>query len=143
MEEKENKQDLEYIPENPQKEDKNPKIDYSHYSYEELAAMSRDAHQEDVRQYDKEQNALCFVVIGGILLVIAILFIFLSMKRQFNKLVGIDFSSLQFIILCITSAASLGCLGYGLTRFIIAANKRKELHAAIKEIAIAKSKLMK
>jgi riboflavin transporter FmnP len=42
-------------------------IDYSSLSYEELTKISRDDHQEDVRQYDKQQNALCLVVIGGII----------------------------------------------------------------------------
>ena len=48
---------------------------YESLSYDELSQISRDDHQEDVRQYDKQQNALCLVVIGAITLICVALFI--------------------------------------------------------------------
>ena len=55
---------------------------YESLSYDELSQISRDDHQEDVRQYDKQQNALCLVVIGAICLICGALFIILSFKSQ-------------------------------------------------------------
>ena len=106
---------------------------YNHDSltYEELRKISRDDHQEDVRQYDKQQNALCFVMIGGILLITGILFILLSFKRVKNKMGGIDVRSLQFFVSLACLGAAIVLLGIGLTRFFIAHSLRKQLRIEI------------
>ena len=106
-------------------------IDYSALSYEELRKVSRDDHQEDVRQYDKQQNALCLVMIGGILLICGILFILLSFKRVKNKMGGIDVLSLQFFVSVACLASALILLGIGLSRFFIAHSIRKQLRKEI------------
>lgn len=106
-------------------------IDYSALSYEELRKVSRDDHQEDVRQYDKQQNALCLVMIGGILLICGILFILLSFKRVKNKMGGIDVLSLQFFVSVACLASALVLLGIGLSRFFIAHSIRKQLRKEI------------
>ena len=62
----------------------------------EISAYSREAHNRDIAGYDKSQNALCFVVIGGTVFTIGILFIFLSLQKKFNKIVGINVASFQF-----------------------------------------------
>ncbi|MEE3442959.1 MAG: hypothetical protein VZR77_04010, partial [Candidatus Enteromonas sp.] len=64
----------------------------------EISAYSREAHNRDIAGYDKSQNALCFVVIGGTVFTIGILFIFLSLQKKFNKIVGINVASFQFAI---------------------------------------------
>ena len=106
-------------------------IYYDSLSYEELRKVSRDDHQEDVRQYDKQQNALCLVMIGGILLVCGILFILLSFKRVKNKMGGIDVLSLQFFVSVACLVSALVLLGIGLTRFFIAHSIRKQLRQEI------------
>ena len=106
-------------------------IDYDSLSYEELRKVSRDDHQEDVRQYDKQQNALCLVMVGGILLICGILFILLSFKRVKNKMGGIDVLSLQFFVSVVCLASALVLLGIGLTRFFIAHSVRKQLRKEI------------
>lgn len=106
-------------------------IDYSALSYEELRKVSRDDHQEDVRQYDKQQNALCLVMIGGILLICGILFILLSFKRVKNKMGGIDVLSLQFFVSVACLASAVVLLGIGLSRFFIAHSIRKQLRKEI------------
>ena len=117
-------------------------MDFDSLSYDELSVISRDDHQEDVRQYDKQQNALCLVVLGGICLISAILFLILSFKRVKNKMGGIDALSLQFFvsIACFVAAALL--LTFGLMRFIKAHKVRKNLHNEIIEISNKKKALI-
>ncbi len=107
------------------------KIDYGSLTYQELRKISRDDHQEDTRQYDKQQNALCLVMIGSILLICGILFILLSFKRVKNKMGGIDVLSLQFFVSVACFASSLVLLGIGLSRFFIAHSLRKQLRKEI------------
>lgn len=99
---------------------------------DEIRAYSREAHNRDIAGYDKSQNALCFVVIGGILFVIGVLFVFLSLKKKFNKIVGIDPLSFQFAVCVICLAAGITCLTIGIISLIKALSKRKK---AAQEIA--------
>lgn len=98
---------------------------------EETKEVSREEskrlHQESQVQYDKQQNALCFVVIGGILLIIGIIFIFLANKRENNQFVGIDTGSLAFYVMVI--GISLGGLGviYGIIKYLVASKKRRKI----------------
>ncbi len=94
---------------------------------DEQRKESQRLHQESQAQYDKQQNALCFLVIGGILLIIGIIFIFLSNRRENNVFVGIDVHSFAFYIMVI--GLSLGGLGviYGSIRFILAKVKQNKI----------------
>lgn len=118
------------------------KVDYSALSYDELRQISRNDHQEDVRQYDKQQNALCLVMIGAICLIAGILFILLSFKRVKNKMGGVDFTSLQFFvsIACFVGAAIL--LSIGLIRFFKAHKIRKQLKEEITLVSQAQKVVM-
>ena len=115
---------------------------YESLSYEELSQISRDDHQEDVRQYDKQQNALCLVMIGSICLVCGALFLVLSFVRRRNVLVGLDATSLPFFvsIACFVAAASL--LTIGLIRFFKAHSVRKALKVEIIEVTRLKTRMM-
>ena len=115
---------------------------YESLSYDELSQISRDDHQEDVRQYDKQQNALCLVVIGAICLICGALFIILSFKRKNNNMAGLDVTSLPFFvsIACFVAAAAL--LIVGLIRFFKAHNIRKALEAEIMEVTRLKTAMM-
>lgn len=94
---------------------------------EERRKESQRLHQESQRLYDKEQNALCYLVIGATLLIIGILFIFLAYKRENNELVGIDYTSIAFYIMIISMVTGLTGLIYGAVRFFIALNKRSKV----------------
>ena len=122
----------------PENEVKN----YESLSLDELSQISRDDHQEDVRQYDKQQNALCLVMIGGICLVCAILFLILSFKRRMNKMAGLDVGSLPFFVsvACFIAAAAL--LIIGLIRFFKAHKIRKALEVEIMEVTKLKTAMM-
>ena len=115
---------------------------YSNLSYEELSQISRNDHQEDTRLYDRQQNSLCLVVLGGISLVMALLFFFLSFKREMNKMGGLDDKSLQFIvsIICFVLAGIL--LSLGLTLVIIAQVKRLRLKDEILAVSLLKKDMM-
>ena len=116
--------------------------DYSALSEAELSQISRDDHQEDTRQYDKQQNALCLVMIGAICLVCAILFLILSFKRVMNKMGGIDPSSLQFFVCIACFVAAVVLLSIGLFRFFKAHNIRKQLRVEIDTVSRLKRDIM-
>lgn len=116
--------------------------DYSALSEAELSQISRDDHQEDTRQYDKQQNALCLVMIGAICLVCAILFLILSFKRVMNKMGGIDPLSLQFFVCIACFVAAIVLLTIGLIRFFKAHNIRKQLRVEIDTVSKLKRDIM-
>lgn len=97
----------------------------------ERRKLSQQLHKESQVQYDRQQNALCFVVIGSILVCIGIVFIFLAMKRENNVMVGIDYTSLAFYIMAFSLAVGVILLGYGIIKFLISSKKRR---AVLKKI---------
>lgn len=101
---------------------------------EELTEISIKAHKEDQEQYDITQNSLCFVVLGSIVFIVGLLFLFLSFKRKMNKLVGINFEGFQFYVFIVGVTIGLACLIYGLVRFFTAYEKRKALKTLINNI---------
>lgn len=60
-----------------------------------------------------KDNALSFIVIGGIVLIVSIVFILLSFKYNVLKVRVFTPASLEFVVACIGSATSLVCLIYG------------------------------
>ena len=122
--------------------EENNSKNYESLSYDELSQISRDDHQEDVRQYDKQQNALCLVMIGGISLICGVLFLILSFVRRRNKMAGLDPTSLPFFVslACFVAAAVL--LTLGLIRFFKAHNVRKALEVEINEVTRLKTRMM-
>ena len=110
-------------------------IDYSALSYDELSELSNEDHRKDTKEYDKQQNALALVMIGGILLICGILFLILSIRKVMNKSRGIDTSSLQFFVCIACFAIAAALLSYGLFRFFKALYARKQLRNEIDEIS--------
>ena len=117
-------------------------INYDVLALDELTEISRHDHQEDVRQYDIQQNALCLVVIGGICFVCALLFLILSVVREKNKVTGIDPTSLPFYVSIGCFAAAAILLSIGLFRFLKAHSKRKALKEEIMKVTKLKSEKM-
>ena len=115
---------------------------YESLSYDELSQISRDDHQEDVRQYDKQQNALCLVMIGGITLICGILFLVLSFVRRRNQLAGLDVTSLPFFVSIACFVAAVTLLTIGLARFFKAHKIRKALEVEIIEVTKLKTKMI-
>ena len=115
---------------------------YSALSYDELSQISRNDHQEDTRQYDKQQNSLCLVALGGIALVTAILFFILSFKRVMNQRGVLDVYSLQFLISMILFGAAAVLLSIGLFIFIKAQIKRMQLKEEILAVTLLRKDMM-
>lgn len=81
---------------------------------EEISAYSQAAHRRDSAGYGLSQNALCFEVLGSIALVIGILFVFLSLKKnRKGVIVGINPACMQFVVclICLSAAAVLLSIG--------------------------------
>lgn len=80
---------------------------------EDISSFSQAAHKRDTAGYDLSQNAMCYEVLGGISLIVGILFIFLSLKKRRNVIVGLNFGSLAFVIclICLVLAAVLLIIG--------------------------------
>ena len=116
--------------------------DYSSLSYEQLSQISRDDHQEDVRQYDKQENALCLVVIGAIILICGFLFLVLSFVRRRNVMAGLDATSLPFFVSVGCFVISIALLVWGLVKFFKAFAVRKGLKKEIIEVTKLKTKMM-
>ncbi len=88
---------------------------------------SHDLHKESQRQYDIGQNAMCFVVLGALGVIIGIIFIFIALKRENNVIVGFDTGSLAFYIFIILLAVGGAALIYGLIRYFISYFTRKKV----------------
>ena len=110
-------------------------------SYEELTERSRQDHQKIVKTLDNQDNALCLVVLGGISIVVAVLFFILSFRRKMNKPAGIDVLSLQFWICIICAVGGLVLLGFGLYHVIRNWKIRIALKQDIAAIALQKDKM--
>ena len=89
--------------------------------------LSKKLHQESSRLYDKEQNALCFIVLGGIALIIGLIFIVLSFRREYGQLTTIDYTSVAFVICVCGLAIGSFCLIYGLIKFFVSFNHRRDV----------------
>ena len=111
-------------------------VNYDSLSSDELSQISRNNHQEDTRQYDKQQNALCLVMIGAICLVCAVLFFILSFKRVMNKAGVLDVTSLQFFVSIGCLIAAVILLTIGLIRFFKAHAIRKQLKEEIMTVTL-------
>ncbi len=101
---------------------------------DEQRKESQRLHKESQRQYDKQQNALCFLVIGGILLIIGIIFIFLANRRKNNVMVGIDVKSLAFYIMLLGLVLGGAGVIYGSVKFIVAHRRQKKIIDEINQL---------
>lgn len=94
---------------------------------DEQRKESQELHQQSQKQYDRGQNALCFVVIGSIFLIIGAIFIFIANRRRNNVMVGIDTSSLAFYIMVLCLGLGAIATVFGLIKFFVSYGKRKKI----------------
>lgn len=93
---------------------------------EERRAKSQELHKESQKMYDREQNALCFVVLGGIAVIIAVCFLILSFPLE-NNIPVFTPGSLSFALFCILIAVGAGAFAFGLTKFFMAFFRRQKI----------------
>ena len=100
-------------------------------SKEEISHYSRQAHNRDIDGFNRKENALCFVVIGSIVLIIGLLFIFLSLQKKANQIVGVNFVSFAFVICIVGIGAGSTLLVIGLIRLAKALKIRRQANEDI------------
>ena len=74
----------------------------SNLDSEKISYFSNILHKNDAKASEKIQSSLCYVVLGAIFAVIGIIFIFLSLRKRLNRIIGINFASVQFVV-CVVS----------------------------------------
>ena len=95
-------------------------------SEEEVSTYSQAAHKRDSAGYGLSQSALCFEVLGSIALVIGILFVFLSLKKnRKGAIVGINPACMQFVVCVICLAVAAVLLGIGTFNLVRSLRLRK------------------
>ena len=106
----------------------------------EVRDYSREAHNHDIAGYDLFNNAMCFIVIGGTALIIGVLFVFLSLIRRRNKIVGINPVSFQFFVAVAGLAVGLVLVVWGVINLVRAILKRKQAAIDIAYLAARRTK---
>ncbi len=81
---------------------------------EEAKAFSVKVHDDRTKATEKWNNAMCFVVLGSIALIIGVLFVILSLKKVRNQIAGINFASFQFVVAVLALVLGAAALAYGL-----------------------------
>ena len=118
-----------------------PVVSEDKMTYEEARVASKAAHNRDIDAYNKSQNALCYIVIGGTVLIVGILFVFLSLQKKANVVIGINFLSFQFFIAAAGILAGVTLLILGIIFLILALKARKRAKRDIATLATLKEKL--
>ena len=96
----------------------NNELVYDEKDEEKKHVVNQKAHASLTKSKDMKDNALSFIVIGGIVLIVSIVFILLSFKYNVLKVRVFTPASLEFVVACIGSATSLFCLTYGGIRLV-------------------------
>ncbi len=99
----------------------------------EIHDKNQKLHNNITAANDLKDNSLCYIVIGGILLIIGILFFILSFKKTptGGRLFRPD--SFEFVISVIILACSIFSLVFGLIRLTSALKKKKYFSSKLKK----------
>lgn len=105
----------------------------------EIKKLTQCAHKRERVGYDISQNAYCFLVIGGILLIIGIIFFYLSFKNSGSSSEGnsgksLSYECFEFYVFLVGVVAGATCIIYGIIRAIKAYKIRKKYLGLIEEI---------
>lgn len=109
-------------------------------SVKDIHVLHQDAHNQITRNNDRKNSAMVFIVIGVILLIIGLLFLDISFKKDATQ-GGIRVfrpGSVEFAFCCITSACSLTCLIIGAIKLSIALSNIKFFKSVIDETKLSK-----
>ncbi len=99
----------------------------------EIHDKNQKLHNNITAANDLKDNSLCYVVIGGILLVVGILFFALSFKKTPTGGRAFRPGSFEFVISVITLACSIFSLTFGTIRLDIAIKKKKYFSSMLKK----------
>ena len=102
---------------------------------EQVSHYSNVLHKNDAKAAEKISNSLCYVVIGAILLVVGFIFIFLSLQKYLNRIRGINFASIPFVLCVVCLVLGCAILLLGVYKVITAHNRRKQYQHYINLLA--------
>lgn len=100
----------------------------------ERRQKSHELHNESKKFLEKSKGSGCAIVIAFISLIIGFIFLPLSYKMVRNKIVGIDYTSLAFIMMCIFLGVGVILLVYGVTTLLVASKKRVKINDEIRQL---------
>lgn len=100
----------------------------------ERRQKSHELHNESKKLLEKSRGSGCAIVIAIISLIIGFIFLPLSYKMVRNKIVGIDFTSLAFIMMCVFLGIGAILLVYGIITLIVASEKRVKVNDEIRQL---------
>jgi hypothetical protein len=102
-------------------------------SEDDIHVLHQYSHRGIQHNSDLRNNALCFIIIGLILLVIGSLFLLLSFKYNVIKQRIFSPLSLEFFVCVACLGTSLGCLIFGFIRLVDALSHIKYYGKYIKD----------
>ena len=103
----------------------------SNLDSEKISYFSNILHKNDAKASEKIQSSLCYVVLGAIFAVIGIIFIFLSLRKRLNRIIGINFASVQFVVCVVCLILGAFLLTLGILKALNANKKRKSYRTYI------------
>jgi len=109
-------------------------------SEEEIHILHQCSHRSIQHNTDLRNNALCYIIIGFILLVVGSLFLLLSFKYNVIKQRVFSPLSLEFFVCIVCLVGSISCLIFGFLRFISALSHIKYYEKYIKDSEEANKK---
>ena len=115
----------------------------SNFESKDLKKLTQSAHKRERMGYDMSQNAYCFLVIGGILLTIGIIFFYLSFKNTGSATLNnsgktLSYTCFEFYVFLVGVLAGAGSIIYGAIRAVMAYRIRKQYLTLIDEIRAGK-----
>lgn len=96
--------------------------------------LSHELHNESKRLLEKKRSGLSNVVIAIISMIIGLIFLPLSYKMVKNRIEGINYASLSFILMCIFLGIGLILFVYGLVTTLVASSERRNVDKKIRQL---------
>ena len=100
-------------------------------SEEETKSLARASHAEIHRASNSRNRGSAFLVIGGILLIVAFMFFLMSFKAASGR--NLVTNCTEFVVFVVLGTISLGALGYGLYALLTGIFKNKKYTQLLKD----------
>ncbi len=110
---------------------------YHQLSELQIKELSLTAHRRENEGYDKQQNALCFLVIGIMLLIIGVIFFVLSFKITVGSASNartLKYTSFEFMVSVVGLAVGSFLTIFGSVRLAIALKLKRGMHTIIEKL---------
>lgn len=112
--------------------------DSSKMTVKDVHELHQNAHNNITVYTDKKNSGLVFLVTGAILLIVGLLFLFLSFKYNSIRVREFRPASVEFVVCCLCLAVSLFELVFGTVKLIISLINIKFYKSVITDTKITK-----